>query len=32
MVGNFLPLEFDKQDNFEMFDIIAQSCKNAIKV
>ena len=36
MVENFLPLEFDQQDNFQMFifiiDTIAQSCGNAIKV
>ena len=35
MVGNFLPLEFDQQDHFQMLkyyiDVIAQSCRNAIK-
>ena len=36
MVGNFLPLEFDQQDNFRMlkyyYGDIGQSCRNAIKV
>ena len=37
MVGNFRPLEFDQQDNFQMLkyiiiDVIVQSCRNAIKV
>ena len=36
MVENFLPQEFDQQDNFQMLNIIidavAQSWRNAIKV